>query len=449
MRKKWWGIIIGLGLVGALGAIFFAQHFLARTLESEKTRNRIAARIGRVIDGEVGVLPITAHGFSVSSSGLVGMAAPPRALTEARATRVSARFDLMELWRGKLRVDRLTVAHAQAAFSPAAARLLDRTEFPSPPLIPAAKEATLMSVDIRHVAIDRTDLFFADPAKDGGAFRGVETHFYPKGENLVIHGQGGTFHQAKFPEARITSFKAFYEKPNLRVDEAHLALGEHGQIDVIGGFRFEGAPSLDLRFAFARCPIASFLPAGDKLTGTFNGDTHLEKNGGKGAEIKASGALQMKDAVVQNVVALERAATFTGERRLNPLRLDDIHGQYEWADERLVVRDLRAEANHVVCLQGGFTYRREEIAGTFELGVSPEIVAKFPGAREEVFTREHGGYLWTTVKIDGPPGHLHDDLKPRLLHAIEKHFLGGILSPLVKPAKAAREVIELFLPEQN
>ncbi len=447
MGKKGCALLIGFLLVLVCGAALFAQRFLARTLESEKTRTLIAARTGRVIGGDVGILPIQARGFSVFSSGLVGIASPPRALTEARADHINARFDLRELWRGKARIDELTIRHAQVAYSPEAASLLNRSEFPAPALVPAAHEDSLMSVDLRHVSIARTDLFYSDPAENGGQFRDVETHFYPDGENLVIHGRGGIFHQAKFPELHLSEFKAYYEKPNLRIDEARFALGDRGQIDVRGGFRFEGDPTIDLRLVFTQCPIAPFLPAGDKLVGTFHGDTQLQKTVGQAAAINASGALAMEDAVVQHVAALERAATFTGERRLNPLRVDDIHGQYEWADGRLVVRDLRAEANGVVCLQGGFTYHGDEVDGSFELGVAPDIVAKFPGAREDVFTREKGGYLWTTVKISGPPGRLRDDLKPRLLRAIEKHFLGGILSPLIKPGKAAVEVIELFLPQ--
>ncbi len=447
MGKKGCAFLIGFLLLLVCGAALFAQRFLARTLESEKACTLIAARTGRVIGGDVGILPIQARGFSVFSDGMVGMASPPRALTEARAAHIYARFDLRELWRGKSRIDELTIRHAQAAFSPEAASLVDRSEFTAPPLVPAAQSDSLMSVDLRHVAIARTDLFYGAPAENGGQFRDVETDFYPDGENLVIHGHGGTFRQAKFPELRISGFKAYYEKPNLRVDEARFAVGDGGQIDVRGDFRFEGAPSVDLRLVFTKCPIAAFLPPGDKLVGNFRGDTQLQKTVGQADAIKARGALTMEDAVVQHVVALERAAAFTGERRLNPLRVDNIHGEYEWADDRLAVRDLRAEAKGVVCLQGAFTYHGEEVDGTFELGVASDIVAKFPGAREDVFTREQGGYLWTTVKLDGPPSHLRDDLKPRLLRAIEKHFLGGILSPLIKTGKAASEVIELFLPQ--
>jgi hypothetical protein len=38
-----------------------------------------------------------------------------------------------------------------------------------------------------------------------------------------------------------------------------------------------------------------------------------------------------------------------------------------------------------------------------------------------------------------------DDLKPRLMKAVENHIAGGLLKPLLKPAKAMTDVIEVLL----
>lgn len=441
-------IYLGLGLCLLLASLFFVQRFLAQTLESEKVRNLISARTGYVLGGESGYLPLQARGFSIFTRGFVGTGASPRALREIRVAGLTAHFSLIELWRGKWRIDNVAARHAQIAFGPAAARLLDRAEIPQPTLVPPAQNESLMSVDVREASIAQTDLFFADPERDGGAFRGVNTTFRPDGKNLVVQGHGGTFQQAKLPKVQVTSFHLYYEKPALRVDEGRLALGDKGVIVVKGGFRFEGAASLDLSLKFEQCPVGPFLSETNrgKLSGSFHGDTRLQKTMGAGGDISAAGALSMQDAVVRNVAALEKAAGFTGESKLNPLRLDEIRGEYEWIGRKLNVRKLRVEARGVLCATGSFIYEKEEIDGTFELGVAPAIVAKFPGAKEEVFTRAEDGYLWTTVKISGPLARPRDDLKPRLLKALEKHFLGGILSPILKPAQGAREVLESILP---
>ncbi len=440
-------LALGLLLVSAVGA-FFVERFVARTLESEKLRTLISAKTGRVVGGDTGYLPITARGFSAFTPGVVGTGSPPRALTEIRVADLSAHFSLIELWRGKWRIDNVSARRAQIAYGPEATLFLDRSEFAAPSLVPAAEDESIMSVDVREATIAQTDLFFADPEKGGGAFRGVRTTFRTEGKNLIVQGSGGTFRQAQLPEVGVTRFQLYYEKPVLRVDDGHLALGDEGAISVRGGFRFEKDASLDLTLKFERCPINPFLTEGsrDKLKGTFQGETRVQKTMSGVEKISASGALSTQDLLVRNVAGLARAAAFTGESRLSPLRVDEVRGEDEWADGKLTGRKLRAEAKGLLCAAGNFTLEKGEIDGTFELGVAPEIAAKFPGAKEDVFTRAEGGYLWTTVKLSGSLSRPHDDLKPRLMKAIEKHFLGGILSPIFKPAKAAREVLEAILP---
>lgn len=82
------------------------------------------------------------------------------------------------------------------------------------------------------------------------------------------------------------------------------------------------------------------------------------------------------------------------------------------------------------------------MAGEFQLGVIPELVEKFPGAREEVFTRSADGYLWTALTLSGPADKLRDNLRPRLVRAAQNHFAKGILAPIFKPGKTVIQAIE-------
>lgn len=257
-----------------------------------------------------------------------------------------------------------------------------------------------------------------------------------------------TFSGAQFPETRITSFKLYYAKPSLRIDEGHLALGKRGAIEVNGELKFEQNASLDLLLKFAHCPITPFLneQSRNKLDGEFAGDAHLQKLMGKAETLSASGNVSSEMATVKNVAVLEKAAAFTGKAELNPLQLDEVRGNYRLEERRLAVSDFHAESHRVLRIDGKFTYEDAEINGTFQLGVAPEIAAKFPGAREEVFTRAEGDYVWTTVKISGPLDHPTDDLKPRLIAALEKHIALGVLAPVLKIGQGARDVIELLFP---
>jgi hypothetical protein len=67
-----------------------------------------------------------------------------------------------------------------------------------------------------------------------------------------------------------------------------------------------------------------------------------------------------------------------------------------------------------------------------QLGVFPEYLEWLPHA-EEVFTRERGGYRWTTVHLSGTPDKPGQDLSPRLLETLKESpgaFLGVILREL-------------------
>lgn len=443
-RYAIWAAAIFLLLVIA-GALFL-NHFLARLVETEKLRTLISGKTGKELGGSAGFLRLTAQGFNVESPGMLVTASPPRALRELRANHLSASLSLLELWRGKFRIEELSARHVQAAYGDEAARLVNRSEFSSPEMVPPLQTETPLSVDIRKVSIARADLFWQDPKKDGGQIHDVEVTCFPDGKNLVVHGKGGLFHQAKWPETRVANFKLYYAKPALRIDESQLALGERGTIDVRGEFKFEENASLDVQMKFEHCPIAPFLAKnnGDKIDGSFVGDAHLQKMVGNTESLSASGKITVEKAVVKNIAALEKAASFTGKQQLSPLHLDEVRGDYRWESQKLVVRDFRAEANHILCVRGTFNYKEGEVDGNFELGVAPDIVAKFPGARQEVFTREEKDYLWTSVKVSGPLDHPNDDLKPRLISALEKHVAFGLLAPLLKPGQAAREVIELL-----
>ena len=86
--------------------------------------------------------------------------------------------------------------------------------------------------------------------------------------------------------------------------------------------------------------------------------------------------------------------------------------------------------------------KEQKIDGEFQLGVAPDLVDKFPGAREEVFKRSERGYLWTELTLSGPVNNLRDNLKPRLLRAAQNHFAKGLLAPIFKPGQSVLQAIE-------
>ena len=325
MRGKRYAVIAATVVVLVACGYFAIERLAARALETDKLREFIAARTGRVLGGETALNPLTAaHGFWVDSLGMAVRASPPRALSELRAFKLSSSFSLLELWRGKWRLDHVNVGHFQAAYGAEAARLVDGSEFATPEFVAPAQNESVMAVDVRKVSFARADLFWGEPAKSGGEIRNTTVECYPDGKNLYVEGRGGSYRQAKWPETRILGYKLYYAQPTLRIDEGHLALGESGTIDVHGQFQFEQKAKVDLQLKLAHCPIAPFVAKSHQkdVEGTFTADAHVQKLVGDSEALTTNGSAALESAVVKNVQALVKAASFTGDKRLKLLTCD-------------------------------------------------------------------------------------------------------------------------------
>lgn len=431
-------------LVLAATLYFGSGYALGHALESRGLRKLLSGKTAKVLDCNAGYLPLTSHGLSVSSRGFLAQASPPRALTELRGSRLRARCNLAELWRGKWKIDNLWVAHAQAAYGAAAAELINRDEFPAPELAPPLLEESPIDLDLRKIDIALTDLFWGSKPEAAGEFRDVHTIFFPRDKNLVIHGSGGTFHQTQWPIAQVQQFKLHYAKPELRIDEGSLTLGGESVISVLGNFRFEQPQSIDLQLTLTHCPVAPFLAEGQrsKLEGEFDATVHLQRDASQTQSARAAGSIAIAKAVLKNIDGLKRVADFTGRPELAHMKIEQVKGEYDWNWPTLTVKNFVLESKELVVIKGEFSMKDGKIDGEFELGVSPDLVEKFPGARDEVFKRSGDGYLWTELTLSGPPGRLRDNLKPRLLRAAQNHFAKGLRAPIFKPGQTIIEAIE-------
>ncbi len=446
MTKPKRRFLIALALVLIFGPLIYVGigYGLSRALETKGLRRLLSGKTAKVLDCNAGYLPLTSHGRSVRSAGFLAQASPPRALTEMRAAGLAARCNLNEIWHAKWKIDNLSVAHLQAAYGENAARNLDRHEFRTPEIFPPLLKESPMELDLRKIDIARTDLFWGTTPEAGGEFRGVHTEFFPRDKNLIIQASGGTFHQAKWPAAQVEQVKLFYAKPNLRVDQASLTLGGDSAINVLGTFAFEEQQSLDLQLTLSRCPIAPFLndDQKSKFDGQFDGNVHLQKDASQTQSARAIGTIAFSKALLKNIAALKRVADFTGRQEFAHMEINQLKGDFDWNFPVVTAKNVALESKGLISLKGQFTMKQQNVEGEFELGAAPDLVEKFPGAREEVFTREEGGYLWTKLKLSGPLDHLRDDLKPRLVTAVRNHFAKGLLAPILKPGKNIIQAIE-------
>jgi hypothetical protein len=69
---------------------------------------------------------------------------------------------------------------------------------------------------------------------------------------------------------------------------------------------------------------------------------------------------------------------------------------------------------------GEVSVHKESLRGTVELGVARRLLDWLPEANE-VFPREHDGYLWTTVHLSGTIDAPRQDLSERIMEALKAH----------------------------
>ncbi len=445
MTRTRWLLVAAIIVAILLPAAYFgSEHVVGRMLETRGVRKLLSGKTAKVLDCESGYLPLSANGRVVWSPGFLGKATPPRALTELRASSLWAQCSLSELWRAKWRLDVVHVSHLQAAYGEAAASHIDRSEFRPPELRPPLQTESPLEVDIRVIDVTQLDLYWGTTSERGGEFRKVHAQFFPRDHNLAVQAEGGTFHQSKWPEARLLGCKLFFAKPDLRIDEAALDLGGKGNISVSGHFQFAEKQSMDLQLKLSQCPIEPFFgdPSRCKATGEFDATAHLVKDASQQDSARVTGAIEKTNAVLQKIETLQKLAAFTGRKDLANLPVDQLKADYDWNSPVLTVKNLVMESKNIVIFEGEFVMKNEKVDGEFEMGVAPDLVDKFPGAREEVFTRSERGYLWTRLALSGPLTKLHDNLKPRLIKAAQDHFAKGLLAPILKPGQSVIEAIE-------
>ena len=63
--------------------------------------------------------------------------------------------------------------------------------------------------------------------------------------------------------------------------------------------------------------------------------------------------------------------------------------------------------------------REKSLGGALQLGVAREFLEWLPRP-EEVFAKERGGYLWTTVHLSGTIEQPGQDLSPRIIEALKE-----------------------------
>jgi len=437
--------VIGISLVFGGCVYLAASRALDHVVRADGFLRFISGKTAQKLSAsEGGYLPVARHGMSVRSAGILLRGQPPHHLTELSAINLHADCSLANLWQRKFTITRLKASQLQAAYGEAAAAHLQKILPAEPNLEPRDDTEPVLHIDIHETDIDRIDVYWGADAESLGGLKAVSARFFTKDHGLDIFGRGGTFQQAGWPELTVNDLHLNWMKSKLIVTSAYLSLGHPRNFIVTGQFDFGEHGSMQLHLSSKQTPAEPFVSGywKEKFNGVVDSESDLTKQFEPDAKVNAVGDLNFSRATVHDVQALKQIAVITRHPEFEKPKIDILRFHYRHSGNRLEVSKFVAETKGLCRLEGDFALESKNIDGSFKIGAAPDVVDTLPGAREEVFTESHDGYLWTTLRLTGPAHHPKEDLKDRLVAAAQKHFMKGILAPLFKTGKPLIDALQ-------
>jgi len=446
LRRLGLAIIGGLAVVAAAGALMWpaAKPAVEKTLERPDVGAEITRNIARGLKMKTGFTPFRWDSLTASTDYMHCREDPPRPLNELRVKGLRADGSLEAVAQKRLEVKVIAADHLQAAYGEAAREKLDMPVPDGLVLERPSEHAPVMETILKKITIEHTDIYWGKEKSAVGGLQDVKVVSDYDGTTHHISGSGGTFLQEGWPEAAVKTLEVTYNGKAVEIKKGRLVV-KTGTVDVTGRIGVQEAPGMDIQMLFHDSAAGPFLQEGmrRKFTGVFDADITLNQKPDE--PVKSKGRVRFQSATVKNVPALERAATFTGQEGLRELELDVLTGTFTSAQGKISVKDFVLEAKSLLRVEGDFTVKDGSIDGEFRLGVTKDVLERFPGAIDLVFKESSNGYHWTRLTLKGPLKHPNENLKEQLVSAAKAHYAKKLLAPLLKPGtEVIKAITELY-----
>lgn len=434
MRKpnsgKWWKIAFGLAalcLAAIAMAIVLLNPRLTRYVESEAFRAEMEKETAKGLHfPRSSFAPIRRTGFFSAATESFRAQNGVKAMTMIEATGVHARFNPLGIFLRRWQLDELHIERGAVGI---------QVYEPKPEPSPAKPWYHVFLPDrvyLKRVWSEPADVTWTLQNKESGIFA-TRLLITPHGRDFDYRATGGTMKIPHAPDLEMRQTHMLITKTLFSLYTLDLGSGE-GRIHGEGKAGTREDKRVDFKIDFEKLPLREWLPASWKehVTGTAAGQAHWTGPDQKLANADVRGALRISGGRVQGLRFLEQLAAITKRPSLAQLELTECAAEAEWKNDAGQVKNIAIESEGKFRLQGAVTLRKNSLGGTLQLGVRPDYLDWLPKA-EEVFTREHDDYLWTTVHLGGTLDAPEQDLSPRILEALKEtpgSFLGAALRAL-------------------
>ena len=258
-------------------------------------------------------------------------------------------------------------------------------------------------------------------------FRGERAGFFgtrllitPHGRDFNYQATGGALKSPLLPDLVLRDTHLLITRKLLTLYNLDLHSGENGTVHAEGTAGTREDKSADFKIALDRVPIAEWLPGSwsEHVSGEASAKIAWRGQNPKLEGSEGEASFRLDDGRIVRLPTLERLAGLTGEKALEQLRLSECSAEVAWHYPKVEIRRLAIEDKEKFRAEGVITIANKHLEGTIDLGVARPLLSWLPTA-EEVFPREHDGYLWTTVHLAGTLDAPQQDLSPRIMEAIK------------------------------
>ncbi len=412
--RRWLAIaaagVIGLGLCALL-----LDRCLESYLQSEAFRRTMSRQTSLAFKVQGEYAPIRRTGFfAVTTSGFAGDGGD-RLMRAIQAQDVTATLDGWNILRNRCELQRITIVRGR----------VELQQFkPKPPPIRSWFARLLPTVILREVLADSADVLTQMHDQPAGIY-GVKLRVRSNGKDFEYEGRNGFLRMPVFPELQVRRIHMLVTTPRLYLHEAlmtPLSPESRGSLALKGDAGIGGNRRFNAQITADRMPLAPWLARSlqESIAGIVSGQLAgqgsmaLQNTNSTSAALVGAGSVEIVAGRIHHLAALNRLAVLTENESLRDVRIDRCKFRFDWKYPRLEVSNFSAESKDVFRLEGKLTVHQGQLAGLFEFGVTPPYLHWLPNARQTIFSREHDGYCWTTVRMFGDLDHPKEDLTPRL-----------------------------------
>jgi hypothetical protein len=334
-----------------------------------------------------------------------------KAITSLEAQGITGRFNPLGVLLRRWQIDELHVDRAEIGI---------HVYEPKPEPRPVKPWYFVFLPDrvyLKRVWSDNVDVTWPMRDQRGGIFR-TRLVITPHGRDFEYRANAGTLKNPSMPELAVRQIHLVITKKVFTLYQLDLNSGD-GSIHGEGNTSISGEKHADFACNWNDVPVREWVPKtwNENFAGAATGDLHWTGNDYKLAAATMTGTVTVKNGRVSNTKFLDTIAAVTKRNDLAQVDLDVCRLKFRWRQGDCELNDIEIEQKGKFRVEGTISFSDRSLGGTLQIGMARQYLDWLPHP-EDVFTRESGGYLWTTMHLSGTLQSPQQDLSPRLVQAL-------------------------------